>query len=119
MSRLPYATMPHHELLPGVTSSGTPPRVVCDAHAAIRHARQRAIVRDFLQVSLVFAVDYLFVHWPSTRFPFLNREQSLLFLRGGNLAILAALVLARALPALWARRIAETWSRRERERFRA
>ena len=111
--------MPRHQLLPGVSSSGTPPRVVCDAHAAIRHARQRAIVRDFLQVSLVFAMDYLFVHWPRTRFPFVDREQSLVLLRGVNLAIVAALVLARALPTWWARRIAATWSRRERDRFRA
>lgn len=111
--------MPNHELLPGVTSSDCPPRVVFDAHAAIRRARTRAVVRDFLQISLVLAVDYLFLHWPDSRFPFLDREQSLTFLRGVNLVIIAEMGLSRALPKLWARRIAGTWSRQERDRFKA
>src|SRR5687767_10178819 len=111
--------MPKPTLLPGVAPSDCPPRVVCDAHATIRRARTRAVVRDFLQISLVLAVDYLFMYWPSSRFPFLDRDQSLMFLRGVNFLIVGEMWLARALPTWWARRIAETWSRRERERFRA
>jgi hypothetical protein len=110
--------MPQHELLPGVTTPDCPPRVVCDAHGAIRRARQRAVVRDFLQVSLVLAVDYLFMHWPQSRFPFLGRGQSLEFLRGVNILIVVQMGLARALPNVFARRVAATWSRRERDRFK-
>jgi hypothetical protein len=111
--------MPKPELLPGVTTDGCPPRVACDAHAAIRRAKRTAVVRDVLQISLLLAVDYLFVHWPDSRMPFLNRPQSLAFLRGVNLVLVAHFWLVRALPKWWARRIAGTWSRRERERFRA
>src|SRR5688572_23990804 len=58
------AAMPKIDLLPGVTSRSCPPRVVIDAHAAIRKARHRAMLRDAMQVILLVAVDYLFVHWP-------------------------------------------------------
>lgn len=111
--------MPKPELLPGVTTTACPPRVACDAHAAIRKARLRAVLRDALQISLVLAVDWFFVYWPESRVPFLDRHQSLAFLRGVNLLIVADLWLARAMPKWGARRIAETWSRRERERFRS
>jgi hypothetical protein len=110
--------MPNSELLPGVTTPDCPPRVACDARAAIRKARLRAGIRDALQISLVLAVDYLFIYWPDSRVPFLDRHQSLEFLRGVNFLLIADLWLARALPKWWARRIAGTWSRRERERFR-
>jgi hypothetical protein len=110
--------MPKHELLPGVSQDGCPPRVACDARAAKRRAKRLAMMRDVLQVTLILAVDYLFVHWPDSRIPFFDRERSLTFLRGVNLAIGAHLWLVRALPKWWARRIAETWSRGERERFR-
>lgn len=110
--------MPKPKLLPGVAPSDCPPVVVCDAHATIRRARTRAVVRDFLQITLVLAVDYLFVYWPSSRFPFLDRGQSLMFLRGVNILIVGEMWLARALPKWWARRIAGTWSRSERARFK-
>lgn len=109
--------MPKNELLPGVSTSSCPPRVVCDAHDAIKRARRRAWLRDGLQFSLVLAVDSLFVHWPESRMPFLDRGASLAFLRGVNLAILGHLWLARALPKWSAKRIASTWCRSEREKF--
>jgi hypothetical protein len=115
---LQHSPMTNDELLPGVTSTDCPPRIACDAHATIRRARQRVVVRQMLQISLVFGVDYLFVHWSGSRFPFLDRGQSMTFLRGVNLVIVVELWLSRALPKWWARRIAETWSRRERERFK-
>lgn len=109
--------MPKNELLPGVSTSSCPPRVVCNAHDAIRRARRRAWVRDGIQLSLVLAVDYLFVRWPESRMPFIDRDASLALLRGVNVAVAAHLWLVRALPKWWARRIASTWSRPEREKF--
>jgi hypothetical protein len=110
--------MPTRELLPGVTADSCPPRVVCDAHTAIRKARRRAMLRDAVQIALLLAVDYLFIHWPDSRMPFLEREASLVFLRGVNVIAVADLWLTRALPKWWAKRIAETWSRAEREKFK-
>jgi hypothetical protein len=109
--------MPKNELLPGVSMSSCPPRVVCDAHDAIKRARRRAWVRDGVQLSLLLAVDYLFVHWPESRMPFVDRGASLSCLRGVNFGIVAHLWLAHALPKWSARRIAATWSRPEREKF--
>lgn len=110
--------MPARELLPGVTDDACPPRVVCDAHTAIRRARRRAMFRDATQISLLLAVDYLFMHWPESRMPFLERHTSLTFLRAVNVLAVGDLWLSRALPKWWAKRIAGTWSRVERERFR-
>lgn len=111
--------MPKDQILPGVKTTSCPPRVVCDAHRAIRNARRRVWVRDGLQMSLLLAVDYLFVHWPESRMPFLDRSASLAFLRGVNAAIVGHLWLSRALPKWYAKRIAATWCRTEREKFRA
>jgi hypothetical protein len=72
-----------------------------------------------MQIVLIVAVDYLFVHWPDSRLPFLDRAQSLTFLRGAHVVVAADLWLSRALPKWWAKRIAETWSRSERARFKA
>jgi hypothetical protein len=109
--------MPRNELLPGVSTSSCPPRIVFDAHEAIKRARRRAWIRDGVQLSLILAVDYLFVHWPESRMPFLDRRVSLAFLRGVNFAMAGHLWLARALPKWSAKRIAATWNRLEREKF--
>jgi hypothetical protein len=105
------------ELLPGVTTTACPPRVACDAHAAIRRARRRALLRDTMLIVLIAAIDYLFMHWPESRMPFLDRQASLTFLRWVNAGVVADLWLMRALPKWWARRIAGTWCRAERDRF--
>jgi hypothetical protein len=105
------------ELLPGVTVDAYPPRVVCDARSAIRNARRRALVRDTVLIVLIAAVDYLFIYWPESRMPFLDRAGSLTLLRWVNAIVVADLWLMRALPKWWARRIAGTWCRVERERF--
>jgi hypothetical protein len=110
--------MPTRELLPGVTTVSCPPAVVCDARREIKRARRRAMVRDGLQLVLLAGVDYLFMHWPESRLPFLNRAESLVALRGINLLIVADVWITRALPKWSARRIASTWCRSERERFR-
>jgi len=109
--------MPTRELLPGVTDASCPPPVVCDAHAALRRARNRAYVRDAITLSLFIAADALFIHWPEARLPFANRGQSLTLLWAMNALLLTDLWLVRALPRWWARRIAATWSRSEREKF--
>ena len=109
--------MPKPELLPGVADDSCPPRVVCDARTAIRRARRRALLRDVLQIVLILAVDYLFVHWPESRLPFLDRDSSFAFLRMANGAVIADLWLRRAMPKWSAKRIAGTWCRTERERF--
>lgn len=111
--------MPKNQLLPGVTAADCPPSVNCDAKSPVQQARRRALLRDGLQVGLLLAVDYLFVHWPESRLPLLDREGTLAFLRGVNVVILGDVWLTRAMPKWSARRIAATWSRRERDRFRA
>ena len=105
-------------LLPGVTSDSCPPAVVCDARAAMRKARRRALWRDGVQVALLLAVDALFVRWPESRLPFAGRAQSLMLLSFMNAAIGAHVWLARTLPRWRARLVAATWSRSEREKFR-
>ncbi len=110
--------MPTSDLLPGVTDRSCPPRVVCDARAAIRSARRRVWLRDALQITLLASVDFLFVYWPDSRMPFLDRGSSLTFLRAVNAAIVADLWLTRALPKWWAKRIADTWSRTEQAKFK-
>ncbi len=109
--------MPNPELLPGVITDSCPPRVVCDAHMAIRKARRRAILRDAVLIVLVASVDYLFFFWPESRLPFLSRLETLTAIRWMNVLLVADLWLMRALPKWWARRISETWCRAERERF--
>ena len=109
--------MPRRELLPGVTADSCPPSVVCDAHAAIRKARRRAIARDVAQIVLLAAVDYLFLRWPESHVPYMDRAHSLVALQAINLVIVADVWLTRALPMWTARRIASTWCRSEREKF--
>lgn len=111
-------TMPKDELLPGVITVACPPAVSCDAKAAIRAARRRALGRDLLQVALLIAVDFLFFRWPEMRLPFLERHQSLRFLEATNVAVAVHLWWSRVwLPRWSARRIAATWSRAEQQRF--
>jgi hypothetical protein len=110
--------MPKPELLPGVTSAACPPDVVCDARGTIRMARRRAVMRDAAQVTLLLAVDYLFMRWPDARVPFLDRNQSLTMLEFTNAAVAAHLWWSRVLLPRWAaKRIASTWSRVEQQRF--
>jgi len=115
--RVGKQAMPTRELLPGVTAASCPPAVLCDAHAALRKARQRANVRNAITLLLFIATDALFIHWPEARLPFANRGQSLTMLWAMNALLLTDLWLMRAIPRWSARRIAATWSRSEREKF--
>jgi len=111
--------MPRNELLPGVSTKSCPPRVVVDAHAEIRRARRRVWMRDGVQLALLLAVDWLFVHWPESRIPFADRATSVAFLRGANVVMVGHVWLTRAMPKWSARRISATWCRQEREKFQA
>ena len=105
--------MTRKELLPGVTSSECPPSIVCDSRTSIRRARLRATARDIAQILLLAGVDYLFIEWPGTHLPFMNRHDSVLVVAAVNAATLTWLWMSR-----WtARRIAATWSHTERRRF--
>jgi len=105
------------ELLPGITASECPPAVVCRSRPSIHRARVRAIARDIAQVLLLAGVDYLFIHWPSTHLPLMDRQHSLMLVGAINGLSIAWLWLSRALPLWTARRIAATWSAAERRRF--
>jgi hypothetical protein len=109
--------MPKSELLPGVTTAACPPAVVCDAKGAIRSARRRAIAKDVGQISLLLAVDYLFMRWPESRVPFMDRGHSLRLIEAANAVIAGHLWWTRVLMPRWAaKRIASTWSREEQAR---
>lgn len=110
--------MPKIDLLPGVSSDRCLPAAVCDTRREVRNARRRAFWRDAIQVTLLLAVNYLFVHYPSTRLPFLERNESELLLAAVSAVVLTSFWLTRMLPRWSARRTAETWSRREQEQFR-
>jgi len=103
-------------LLPGVADAECPPIVVSDTRIAIMQARRRAALHDILHLILLGAVDTLFLRFPSTHIPALDRHDSLLLLGAVNGAMVAWLWLARVLPRWTARRIATSWSETERQR---
>ena len=109
--------MPTTDLLPGVTAAACPPAVVFDSRAAIKRARRKAIAHDVLDVALLAAVDYLFIRWPDTHVPLLDRGDSLVFLAAANAALVTYFWMARVMPRWSARRVATTWCLAERARF--
>jgi hypothetical protein len=113
-----HLPMPKSELLPGVSPDRCLPQSACDAHGTMRGARRRAVVRDTLQIALLMAVNYLFMYWPASRMPFLERKESLLLLALVNGLVIVSVVLTRLIPRWTARRVAETWSRSEQEILR-
>lgn len=110
--------MPKTELLPGVSSDRCPPATVCNPRREIAVARRKAALRDSIQIVLLLAVNYLFIHYPSTRLPFADRLESQMLLAGITAAVMTSVWLSRMLPRWSARRTAETWSRREQEQFK-
>lgn len=105
-------------LLPGVTAAATPPAVVVDAHAAIRRARRRAIARDVFDVAILLFVDWLFLRYPHTHIPLLDRAHTLGLLLVVHALFVTHAAAARALPRWRARRVAATWCPAERMRVR-
>lgn len=109
--------MERQALLPGVSAEPCPPAVVFDSRAAVRRARIRAAIIDGAQLVLVGAVDWLFLHFPHTHIPFVDRPHSLALLAGLNVLIVAHVALARTVPRWRAKRVAGTWTPEERARF--
>lgn len=109
--------MPKIELLPGVTSSECPPVVVCNSRRMIVRARRRAALYDVMQLALILAVDFLFLHWPSTHVPLLDRKTSVIVLLAANSVAITSACLSRLVPPWSARRTASTWCAAERRRF--
>jgi hypothetical protein len=112
-----HPAMRKRPLLPGVTTAAAPPRVLCDASKAVVEGRRRALLREAAQLVLLAAADLLFLRWPEARLPFFDRGHSLILVLMMNGVVLGDLWLARLRPRWAARRIANTWSRAERERF--
>jgi hypothetical protein len=104
-------------LLPGVSDDGTPPPVVIDSRVVVARARRRAVVHDVVDLLLLVSVDGLFLRWPHTHVPLLDRHDSLLIVVGLNAMLIGYLWLVRSLPRWTARRVATTWCLAERARF--
>lgn len=109
--------MKRRELLPGVGEETSPPSVIADTRRAVARARRKAVARDVANVILLVALDYFFMRWPSTHVPGMTRDQSAMALIALNALVVTYMVIARLKPRMRARRIAATWSLRERSRF--
>ena len=105
------------ELLPGIDPEATPRVVFVDSRSAVSRARRRAVIRDAAQILLLGGVDWLFVHWPHSHVPMLDRTYSLLVVGALNAGMLIHMFVVRALPRWSARRVASTWCLTERARF--
>ncbi len=109
--------MPKSDLLPGVVTDSCPPAVVIDSRHTVRKARRRALFRDVANLVILGAVDYVSLRWPAAHIPLVNREQSMLLVGLLNATVVTHIVMTRVAARLAARRIAATWSLRERARF--
>lgn len=109
--------MPKPDLLPGVITDSCPPAVVVDSRQTVLEARRRALFRDVSNLVILAAVDYVSLRWPAAHIPLVDREQSMLLVGLLNAAVVTHIVMARVAARLAARRIAATWSLRERSRF--
>jgi len=110
-------TMARRDLLPGVASAAAPPAVVFESRREIKRARRHAALRDFAQLSFLAGVDWLFIHWPFTHVPSMDRPHSLIVVAILNAALLTHVIVTRTFPRWSARRIAATWCLAERARF--
>src|ERR1700681_2611381 len=102
--------MTRKELLPGIDPESTPRVVFVDSRGAVARARRRAVIRDAAQILLLAGVDWLFIHWPHSHVPMVDRWHSLLIVGALNAGILIHMYVVRALPRWSARRVASTWS---------
>ena len=109
--------MARRDLLPGVTIDDCPPRIVTNSADVVSSARRRAVLRDLANVFLLAGVDYVFLNWPATHIPTLDRDGSVIFLAALNGIVATHMIMSRLTPKWAARRIAATWCLRERSRF--
>ncbi|HUP46615.1 MAG TPA: hypothetical protein VM779_14000 [Thermoanaerobaculia bacterium] len=109
--------MARRDLLPGIETDSCPPRVVVNSRDLVLRARRVAALRDIANLILLGMVDYAALYWPSTHFPFLGREDSIVLLALVNSAFITHAIMSRLVARWSARRIATTWCLRERARF--
>lgn len=109
--------MARRDLLPGIAPAVPRPAVHVDSRRAVARARRRAAFRDLAQVLLVVGVDWMFMHWPYTHVPSMDRPHSLMIVALLNAAVVTHLIVSRTFPRWSARRIAATWCLTERARF--
>ena len=109
--------MARKDLLPGVGEETAAPLVTADSRRAIARARRQAVVRDVANLVLIVGLDYFFMRWPSTHVPGLTRYESGVALVVLNALVISYAIISRLRPRMTARRIASTWSLRERSRF--
>lgn len=96
----------------------TPPSARYDAAGEIRRARTRADLSDFLDLSILLAVNLMFKIWATAHIPFLSRDASMAILLTANALYVVDWLVTRFVPQWRARRIASTWSQEERARAR-
>lgn len=109
--------MARRDLLPGIAPAVPRTAVHVDSRRAVARARRRAAFRDLVQVLLVVGVDWMFMHWPYTHVPSMDRPHSLMIVALLNAAVVTHLIVSRTFPRWSARRIAATWCLTERARF--
>jgi hypothetical protein len=104
-------------LLPGVVAAQVRPAVVMESRRVIASARRWAAVRDACNLVLLVSVDWLFLRWPHTHVPMLDRSQSVLVLAAVNALLISSMWWARSAPRWRARRVANTWCDAERDQL--
>lgn len=105
------------ELTPGVEGpETTPPSMVFNSQHMIHRARTRADLSDFLDLTILLAVNVMFKIWEGAHIPFLSRDASMAILLSANALYVLDWLVTRYFPQWRARRIAATWSPEERRR---
>ena len=105
------------DLLPGVSEAASPPDVQLQSRRIVLSARRRAALRDTFDLLILGGVDALFLRWPHAHLPTLDRDHTALVIAAVNAVVITYMWSARAFPRWRARRVATTWSARERRRF--
>ena len=104
-------------MLPGVSPDPVWPRIRCSSRPTIVRARRIAVLREVMQLALLFAVVLLFRARNEVRLPFATRSALLTVLILAGVAIVLHIALSHVVPKIRARQIASTWSERERQRL--
>lgn len=106
--------MPRPDLLPGVSRATGASPITGRSVGIIVDARRRANLRDAAQLGLLITVDWLFLRWPAAHIPSFTRDSSLDLVLLMNAVAVLHVIVARMWPVWRARRVASTWSARER-----
>jgi hypothetical protein len=90
---------------------------VFESRAVIASARRWAVVRDACNLLLLASVDAMFLGWPHTHIPLLDRSASVAVLLVINGLSVAYMWSARSVPRWRARHVASTWCPAERNKL--